>query len=602
MNRTSLLHALDHATALGPDEERELEQLAQAFPYCQTAHLLLAKIAHDRGTMLAGQRLRRAATYAADRALLRRLIEQVPEAVEPAPELPALPAERPATPRPEAAPAAREQPAEEAPVATEAPAPPGSAAVAAVSTEPAASEAQPTTISQPPAAAPAPAPPTAASAPILASTVPAEVPAPVIQPEATTPDAPTEVVSEAETPAAPVAELAETPLLTTQPKASEIVASQPVTPPATDEPASEIALPTSSSAADNVETPVVAIVPEALAGLAGTSAGELEATKIPIGQPVALDATPIAEEVAPDAAEVFTAVLPAEDFAADEEVAAEPTQQEAAVFTEAELPATAPPIRPPDELGVARFEFGLQPEPPAPAPAYELPLIDEWAAAATTLALVGKAPATTAPPKMEATPPPARTETAFLGDDSVGYSLAGGSRLGYGLGLLEQAMLAKLDLANEAQPEAAAPEAAPEAPSTLTPTVACIVRAGPLAQPLPPAGAFFEPDVLLQAYWEAHRPPVPLVPSSLELVNNFLRRQPRLSRPAMLPPSPTAQADLSTRSTRTEPDLASESLAHILARQGKIARAVEIYERLMVKQPEKMAYFAAQIQQLQPPA
>ena len=70
----------------------------------------------------------------------------------------------------------------------------------------------------------------------------------------------------------------------------------------------------------------------------------------------------------------------------------------------------------------------------------------------------------------------------------------------------------------------------------------------------------------------------------------------------MLPPTPNAQADLSLRSTRAEPDLASESLARILVRQGKTARAIEIYEKLMVKQPEKMAYFAAQIQSLQPPA
>ena len=59
MTRATLLHVLDHPTALGPAEVRELEQLAQAFPYCQTAHLLLAKAAHDQGTMLAGQRLRR---------------------------------------------------------------------------------------------------------------------------------------------------------------------------------------------------------------------------------------------------------------------------------------------------------------------------------------------------------------------------------------------------------------------------------------------------------------------------------------------------------------------------------------------------------------
>ena len=99
-----------------------------------------------------------------------------------------------------------------------------------------------------------------------------------------------------------------------------------------------------------------------------------------------------------------------------------------------------------------------------------------------------------------------------------------------------------------------------------------------------------------------HCPTVPTVPSSFDLINNFLRRQPRLTRPAMLSPNPSAQADLSVRSTRAEPDLASESLARILVRQGKTARAIEIYEMLMVKQPEKMAYFTAQIQQLQPPA
>ena len=67
MTRATLLHVLDHTSAIGLAEVRELEQLAQAFPYCQTAHLLLAEAAHDQGTMLAGQRLRRAATYAADR-------------------------------------------------------------------------------------------------------------------------------------------------------------------------------------------------------------------------------------------------------------------------------------------------------------------------------------------------------------------------------------------------------------------------------------------------------------------------------------------------------------------------------------------------------
>ena len=420
-------------------------------------------------------------------------------------------------------------------------------------------------------------------------------------------------------PVTPVVELAETPLPTTQPEVPETVVIQPAASSAADESAPEIALPASDLAAVPVAVPVMAILPEALAGLAGSLIGEPAAAEASVSEPIvpaiapiadeaAPDATSIEEEIKPNTTKVLTSVAPMENAAAVENVITEPAQEEADAVAEPdavvepELPAVAPPIRPPDESGVARFEFGLQPDPPVAAPAYELPLIDEWAAAATTLALAGKAPATAAPPEAEVAPPVTRTETAFLGDDSVGYSLAGSSRLGYGLGLLEQAILAKLDLAKEAQPAAAAPAEATETDSPLTSTVAYVLAAEPLTQPLPPAGAFFPPDALLQEYWEAHRPPVPLAPSSLDLVNNFLRRQPRLSRPAMLPPSPTAQADLSTRSTRAEPELASESLAHILARQGKIARAIEIYERLMVKQPEKMAYFAAQIQQLQPPA
>jgi hypothetical protein len=250
------------------------------------------------------------------------------------------------------------------------------------------------------------------------------------------------------------------------------------------------------------------------------------------------------------------------------------------------LPAQAPAIRPPVEVGEARFEFGLAETPPPPAPTYELPgLVDEWAAAAVTLSLGSREPlaeddfrsvaAAVHPPEA-----PVFTPAAFTGDPAVGYGFGESSRLGFSMQLL--ALL----------------EQSAEATETASPFSAA---AQPPAAALPPVGAFFEPDPLLLHHWAEHCPPPPAQPTSLDLINNFLRRQPRLSRPAMLPPSPAVQADLSVRSTRAEPDLVSESLARILVRQGKNARAIEIYEKLMEKHPEKAAHFATQIQILQLP-
>ena len=230
------------------------------------------------------------------------------------------------------------------------------------------------------------------------------------------------------------------------------------------------------------------------------------------------------------------------------------------------------------EVGEARFEFGLA-EPPLPAKStYELPgLVDEWAASAVTRSL-GTPEALTLAAPVPTAAGALFTPSAFTGDAELGYGLGESSRLGFSLQLLNL-------LTDNA--ESAASQAADVQPP---------------AAPLPPAGTFFEPDPLLCAHWAAHCPPAAALPSTVDLINNFLRRQPRLTRPAMLPPTASHQADLSVRSTRAEPDLVSENLARIFVRQGKTTRAIEIYEKLMVKQPEKMAYFAAQIQQLQPSA
>jgi len=57
--------------------------------------------------------------------------------------------------------------------------------------------------------------------------------------------------------------------------------------------------------------------------------------------------------------------------------------------------------------------------------------------------------------------------------------------------------------------------------------------------------------------------------------------------------------DLSkARNATSSQGVISEGMAKIMLRQGKIERAIEIYEQLMLKKPEKKAYFAEKIKEL----
>jgi hypothetical protein len=425
MTRTTLLQLLAHPAALTGADVHELEQLAQAFPYCQTAHLLLAKAAHDQGSMLAGQRLRRAATYATDRARLRQLIELAPtpvvEFIEPALE-PATVAEP-----------------------------------ALVAAEPAVDADSPAPL----VTAPMQAPPTEPAEPavILAEVEHTVLPLPA---EAPSPEPEVLVLSEEEQVATQV-----------EPEKEEVVA-----------------------------------------------------------------------QVEPEEEEVVAQVEPEEEIA--EEV-------EAAV--EEELPAQAPPIRPPAEAELAHAEFGLAEEEPAEIIAYSLPQV-ELPLGITIDVLSSPLP-------------------AFRGDPDVGYAPTEGSRLGFCL----QGLTAEYSLMT--------------GPAALLPSTM-----------LPPTSEFFAPDALLLEHLAAHQLPAP-IPDASDLIDSFLRRSPqgaarRRSFSAYHQAPDEEQADLSGPSTRVVPDLASENLAQILVRQGKIERAIATYERLIVKHPEKTAYFEAQIDSLRP--
>src|SRR5690606_41284536 len=74
MNKSAFLKLIKQVSDISDQQQSELEQVAATFPYCQTAHLLLAQSAYDKGSMLSTQRLRRASAYATDRQLRKRLI------------------------------------------------------------------------------------------------------------------------------------------------------------------------------------------------------------------------------------------------------------------------------------------------------------------------------------------------------------------------------------------------------------------------------------------------------------------------------------------------------------------------------------------------
>jgi hypothetical protein len=428
MTRPTLLQLLAHPAALTGADVRELEQLAQAFPYCQTAHLLLAKAAHDQGSMLASQRLRRAATYATDRARLRQLIELTPSLV----------------------------------------------------VKPTTLELEPSFVEEPALIAAELATATDSSPALVAAPLPAE------------PNEP------ADEPAVVLLEVEHTVL-----------------------PQSEVLSPEAEVPAE----PEAA--PEMLAEVEEQPADEA-------------DALP-----APEAAEELV-LLSSED----ETSTATPEPEE-------ELPAQAPPIRPPAEAELAHTEFGLADEEPAEISAYTLPEV-ELPLGITIDVLSSPLP-------------------AFRGDPELGYAPTEGSRLGFSL----QGLTTEYSLMT--------------GPAALLPSAT-----------LPPTNTFFAPDASVLAHLATHQPPTP-APDASDLINSFLRRSPqgaarRRTFPLHAATSDEEQPDLSGPSTRVVPDLASENLAQILVRQGKIERAIATYERLMVKHPEKMAYFAAQIDSLRPQA
>ena len=87
---------------------------------------------------------------------------------------------------------------------------------------------------------------------------------------------------------------------------------------------------------------------------------------------------------------------------------------------------------------------------------------------------------------------------------------------------------------------------------------------------------------------------VPDLETQIQIIQKFITEAPQLSKPVALP-APIANVDLSKKSTTEDFDLVTETFANILVKQEKYKKAIEAYEKLMLKYPDKSTYFAEKI-------
>ncbi len=85
--------------------------------------------------------------------------------------------------------------------------------------------------------------------------------------------------------------------------------------------------------------------------------------------------------------------------------------------------------------------------------------------------------------------------------------------------------------------------------------------------------------------------------SADEIINQFLEANPKISP---IPSTSTDQTvyDLSAQASTLSDDDLTENLAQIMVKQGKMDKAIEIYCKLILKNPEKTPYFASRINAL----
>lgn len=86
-----------------------------------------------------------------------------------------------------------------------------------------------------------------------------------------------------------------------------------------------------------------------------------------------------------------------------------------------------------------------------------------------------------------------------------------------------------------------------------------------------------------------------LIEENKEKIEKFIIEDPKIK----INPEKIIKGDLSEESTKDNLEIVTETLAKIYISQDKKSKAIEIYKKLIVKYPEKISYFANQIELLE---
>ncbi len=83
-----------------------------------------------------------------------------------------------------------------------------------------------------------------------------------------------------------------------------------------------------------------------------------------------------------------------------------------------------------------------------------------------------------------------------------------------------------------------------------------------------------------------------------ELIDKFIENEPSIKPKRHGDKESEQIVDLSTKNQVLTDDMVTENLANIMVRQGRLEKAIEVYNKLIWKFPHKKAYFVARIEEL----